>query len=80
MQITLVSTLNSVISLLKEVEQREKVAEQAVQEADRNNLDILATMDELKQALQRAKKRNQTVVNLVPLCFYCSCCNICSTL
>lgn len=54
----LVSAMDSVVNLMKEVEFKEKAAEQAKEVAARGCLDILAKVDELKQALRRAKEAN----------------------
>lgn len=54
----LVSAMDSVVSLMKEVEFKEKTVEQAKEVAGRGCSDILAKVDELKQALWRAKEAN----------------------
>ncbi|KAI3668206.1 hypothetical protein L6452_43283 [Arctium lappa] len=54
----LVSAMDSVVNLMKEVEFKEKAAEQAKEVAARGCSDILAKVDELKQALRRAKEAN----------------------
>ncbi|XP_076952206.1 uncharacterized protein LOC143625867 [Bidens hawaiensis] len=55
----LVSAMNSVIDLMKVVESKEKVAEQANEDATRGCSDILAKVDEVKHALLRAKEANE---------------------
>ena len=64
MQKALVSAMDSVVNIMKEVEFKEKAAEQAKEEAVRGCSDILAKVDELKQALWRAKEANDMVVHL----------------
>lgn len=61
MQDTLNSTMDTVLSLLKEVEHREKIAEEAVDKANRTSSYILAMMEEIKQAKQRTKEANEKV-------------------
>ncbi|CAH1417640.1 unnamed protein product [Lactuca virosa] len=55
---TLVSTMDSVVELMREVEEKEKTAEEAKEEATRDCSHIFAKVDELKQALGRAKEAN----------------------
>ncbi|XP_071687489.1 uncharacterized protein [Rutidosis leptorrhynchoides] len=57
---TLDSTMDTIISLMKEVECTEKAAEQAKEEAATSSLDTLAKVEELKQARLRAKETNDT--------------------
>ncbi|KAM0071961.1 hypothetical protein Hdeb2414_s0001g00031161 [Helianthus debilis subsp. tardiflorus] len=52
--------MDSVISLMREVEHREQVAKQAVENIGKSSLDVLAKLDELKQAQLFAKEINQT--------------------
>lgn len=47
--------------LMREVECEEKAAENAKEEADRCSLGILAKVDQLKQAKQRARETNDMV-------------------
>ncbi|GJW97545.1 hypothetical protein Tco_0179353 [Tanacetum coccineum] len=58
---TVASTLDMVISLMKEVECKEKAAEQAKEEAAASGLHILARVDELKESRNRAKETNDMV-------------------
>lgn len=60
-QKTLVSTMDSVVELMREVEEKEKTAEEAKEEATRDCSHIFAKVDELKQALGRAKEANDMV-------------------
>lgn len=55
---TLVLSMNLVVDLMKEVESKEKAAEQAKEDVTRCCSDILAKVDEVKQALLRAKEAN----------------------
>ncbi|KAM7521566.1 hypothetical protein LguiA_011468 [Lonicera macranthoides] len=55
---TLLSAMESVISLMKEVELQEKAAVQAKEEAAQGGLDILHKVEELKMQLQLAKEAN----------------------
>ncbi|KAL4588207.1 hypothetical protein LXL04_001089 [Taraxacum kok-saghyz] len=55
---TLVSTMDAVVELMREVEDKEKDAEEAKEEATRDCSHIFAKVDELKQALGRAKEAN----------------------
>ncbi|XP_071719251.1 uncharacterized protein [Rutidosis leptorrhynchoides] len=57
---TLDSTMDGIISLIKQVECTEKAAEQAKEEAATSSLDTLAKAEELKQARQRVKEANDT--------------------
>ncbi|KVI12491.1 hypothetical protein Ccrd_009136 [Cynara cardunculus var. scolymus] len=58
---TLISSMDSVIGFMKEVECEEEAAEQAKEEAAKYSLHILAKVDELKQAQQLAKETNAMV-------------------
>ncbi|GKD86911.1 hypothetical protein Tco_1358065, partial [Tanacetum coccineum] len=55
---TLDANVQSIIDLRKEVERREKAAEEAKKEAEDCSLNLLAKMEELKQMEQRAKETN----------------------
>ncbi|XP_058195993.1 uncharacterized protein LOC131312330 isoform X1 [Rhododendron vialii] len=55
---TLFLAMESVISLMREVELQEKAAEQAKEEAARGGFDILLRVGDLKQMLQHAKEAN----------------------
>ncbi|KAI8522855.1 hypothetical protein RHMOL_Rhmol13G0029200 [Rhododendron molle] len=55
---TLFLAMESVISLMREVELQEKAAEQAKEEAARGGFDILLRVEDLKQMLQHAKEAN----------------------
>ncbi|KAE9460516.1 hypothetical protein C3L33_07512, partial [Rhododendron williamsianum] len=55
---TLFLAMESVISLMREVELQEKAAEQAKEEAARGGFDILIRVEDLKQMLQHAKEAN----------------------
>ncbi|KAA8550891.1 hypothetical protein F0562_002575 [Nyssa sinensis] len=55
---TLFSAMESVISLMREVELQEKAAEQANEEAARGGLDILSRADDIKQMLRHAREAN----------------------
>ena len=54
----LFSSMDSVLSLMREVELQEEAAEQAKEEAVRGGLDILDRVQDLKQMLQHAKDAN----------------------
>lgn len=54
----LVSAMDSVVTIMEEVEYQEKAAERAKEAATRGGSDILAKVDELKQTLRRAKEAN----------------------
>lgn len=56
--------MNLVIGLMREVESKEKAAEQAKAEAVTGGLDVLAKAEELKQAQQRTKETNDKVEHL----------------
>nr|XP_043622276.1 ERC protein 2-like [Erigeron canadensis] len=62
---SLASTIDLVISLMREVESKEKTAEQAKEDSARSGLDILAKVDELQQAHQHAKETNDTLARRV---------------
>ncbi|XP_076884835.1 uncharacterized protein LOC143534146 [Bidens hawaiensis] len=55
---TLVSAMSSVIDLMREVENKEKAADQAKEYATQDCADILAKAEEVKHALLRAKEAN----------------------
>ncbi|CAK9151046.1 unnamed protein product [Ilex paraguariensis] len=55
---TLFSAMESVISLMREVELQEKAAEEAKEEAAGAGLDILIRVEDLKQMLRHAKEAN----------------------
>ncbi|CDP03603.1 unnamed protein product [Coffea canephora] len=55
---TLLSALETVISLMMEVELQEKAAEQAKQDAANGGLEMLKRVEDLKQMLQHAKEAN----------------------
>ncbi|XP_021280961.1 uncharacterized protein LOC110414208 [Herrania umbratica] len=55
---TLFQAMQSIISLMREVELKEEAAEQAKEEAARGGLDILVKVEELKQMLPHAKEAN----------------------
>ncbi|KAL8234270.1 hypothetical protein R6Q59_020370 [Mikania micrantha] len=55
---TLVEAMSSVVDLMREVESKEKAADQAKAEATHDCLDILGKVNEVKQALSRAKEAN----------------------
>ncbi|CAI9761428.1 unnamed protein product [Fraxinus pennsylvanica] len=55
---TLFSAMESVISKMKEVELKEKNAEQAKMEAAKGRSDVLDRVEELRQMVQRAKEAN----------------------
>lgn len=61
-QKTLFSAMESVISLMREVELQEKAAELAKEEAASGGFDILVRVEDLKQMLQHAKEANNMVV------------------
>ncbi|GJU37172.1 hypothetical protein Tco_1185526, partial [Tanacetum coccineum] len=62
---TVASTLDMVISLMKEVECKEKAAEQAKEEAAASGLHILARVDELKQSRNRVKETNNVLYQVM---------------
>lgn len=61
LQKTLLLAMESVISLMKEVELQEKAAVQAKEEAAQGGLDILHKVEELKMQLRLAKEANDMV-------------------
>lgn len=65
-------TMNSVVDLMREVEQKEKVAEQIKEQSNRDCSDIYSKVDEIKQTLQQAKEANDMVFffSLVQCHFY----------
>lgn len=54
----LVDTMESVVDLMREVEDKEKTADEAKEDANKDCSHIFAKVDELKQALGRAKEAN----------------------
>lgn len=60
-QKTLLSAVEIVLGLMKEVEAQEKDAEQAKEDAANGGIDILKSVEDLKQALARAKEANDMV-------------------
>lgn len=62
-QKTLFSVMESVIGLMKEVELKEKDAEQAKEEAAKGGFDILSRAEDLKKMLQHAKEANDMVAS-----------------
>lgn len=56
---TLFSAMESVISLMKEVELQEKAAERAKEEAAEECSEIFKHVDEIKQIIQQAKEANE---------------------
>lgn len=63
-QKTLFSSMQSVISLMREVELEEQAAEQAKVEAAMGGSDILVKSEELKEMVQQAEEANAMVVFL----------------
>lgn len=61
-QKTLLSAMERVINMMREVEFQEKAAEQARAEACQGGLDILVRVEEMKQMLAHAKEANNMVV------------------
>lgn len=57
-KIALVTSMNSVVDLIKEVESKEKIAEEVKEEASQGCSYYYAKVDELKHALLRAKEAN----------------------
>ncbi|KAL3517550.1 hypothetical protein ACH5RR_020139 [Cinchona calisaya] len=55
---TLLSAVETIISLMKEVELQEEAAEQAKQDAANGGLEILKRVEDLKQMLEHAKEAN----------------------
>ncbi|KAF8015275.1 hypothetical protein BT93_H0931 [Corymbia citriodora subsp. variegata] len=55
---TLFSAMESVMNMMKEVEEQEEAAEVAKEEAARGGLDIFSKVEELKQMLAHAKEAN----------------------
>lgn len=66
--------MESLRSMVKEVEIQEKAAEHAKKEALTGGLDVLSKVDDLRQMLQHAKKTNEMVVYLW-FCRYFLDCN-----
>ncbi|MFS7941473.1 hypothetical protein Hanom_Chr06g00476671 [Helianthus anomalus] len=62
LQNTLVMKMESVIKLMREVECKEKAAEQAKEEAAQSSLDILVKLDECRKALQHAEETKDNLV------------------
>ena len=65
MQEKLLSELESVFKLMKEVEYHENAAEQAKKDASKGGLEICARVDELKSMLDRAREANDMVFQLL---------------
>lgn len=63
LQTTLFSAMDLVVNLMKEVEEKEKVAKQAKEEASSEGIDIYMKIEELKQTLVHAKEANDMVVS-----------------
>lgn len=61
MQKNLFKAMESVMSMMREVEIQERAAKEAKAEAARGGLDIFVKMDELKQMLAHAKETNDMV-------------------
>lgn len=61
-QKTLFSSMQSVISLMRELELKEQAAEQAKVEAAMGGSDILVKSEELKEMVQKAEEANAMVV------------------
>lgn len=55
------AAMESLISLMREVELQEKAAEQAKEEAAIGGLDILRRVEDLKEMLKHAKEANDMV-------------------
>ncbi|KAL1216533.1 hypothetical protein V5N11_030174 [Cardamine amara subsp. amara] len=55
---TLLTVMESVMNLMREVELQEKHAEKSKEEADRGGLDTLQKVEELKKMLEHAKEAN----------------------
>lgn len=53
--------MESVISLMREVELQEKAVEQAKEEAAEGGLELFKRVEELKETLQHAKEANDMV-------------------
>lgn len=64
---TLVSQVESVVSLMREVECQEEAAKQAKEEADQSVLDTLVKLEQCKIALRDAHEMNDMVCMLVLL-------------
>lgn len=62
LQSTLFSAMDLVVNLMTEVEEKEKVAKQAIEEASKEGHDIYLQIEELKQILVHAKEANDKVV------------------
>lgn len=63
LQKTVDSKMNLIMSLMREVEWREKAAKKAKQEVDNCTLDINLEMDELIMAQQQVKESNDKVIS-----------------
>lgn len=73
LQKMLFSAMDSVISLMREVEIKEKDSEQAKVEAALGGKDILMKSEELKEMLKQAEETNSMVVLLfLMLTYYCN--------
>lgn len=62
LQKTLFSAMESVISLMRNVELKEQAAEEAKEEAAKGGIDVLDKVEELKLILKHAKDANDMVV------------------
>nr|XP_028964795.1 uncharacterized protein LOC108174379 [Malus domestica] len=58
LQKTLFSAMESIISMMREVEVQEKAVDIVQEEASRGGLDIMVKVEELKQMLAHAKDAN----------------------
>lgn len=65
LQKTLFSTMESVVSMMREVELKEQVAGKAKEDSFKEDTDVLDKVEELKQMLQNAKEANDMVVILL---------------
>jgi len=57
--------MDLVVNLMKEVEEKEKVAKQAKEEASSEGIDIYLKIEELKRMLVHAKEANDMVVSFL---------------
>lgn len=67
MQKTLLTVMDSVMNLMKEVELQENGAEKSRVEAASGGLDTLEKVEELKKMLEHAKEANDMVILLLPI-------------
>lgn len=65
LQTTLFSAMDLVVNLMREVEEKEKVAKQAKEEASSEGHDIYFRIEELKLMLAYAKEANDMVVSFL---------------